>query len=241
MDIKWYGHAAFRLTPRAGPIVITDPYLPELVGYGAITDTADVVVISSPDDDGHCREDLVPGPHAVVDALDVARNGGRTEVEGTLFTAMEAMEYEYHTEHDVPGQNAMYRFELDGIKIAHMGDVGNRLTPAQLKFFEDVDILFALTGDALTIKLPDLMEMIHRMRPRLVIPMHFRTLAYKPQRGAWIEAFLLHFHDHQIDYAFGSETRVTALDIPEETRVMVMDYARTADPARPDQTQAVGG
>lgn len=226
MDIRWYGHAAFRLTPKSGPVVITDPYLSGLVGYAPIPDPADVVVISSTDDDGHCREDLVPGDHKVVDALAIAREGGSRVIEGVTFKAMEAMEYEYHTEHAVPGQNAMYRFELDGIKIAHMGDVGNRLTETQMAFFEDVDVLLALTGDVLTIKLPDLMEMIHRMRPRLVIPMHFRTLAYKPQRGAWIEAFLMNFHDHQIDYALSSDVTVTAADIPDETRVLVMDYHR---------------
>jgi L-ascorbate metabolism protein UlaG (beta-lactamase superfamily) len=239
MDIRWYGHASFRLRPEVGPVVITDPYLPELVGYAPIPDPADVVVISSTDDDGHCREDLVPGRHAVVDALDVARNGGRRAVSGLDVEAIEAMEYEHHTEHEVPGQNAMYRFELDGMKIAHMGDVGNRLTAAQMAFFEDVDLLLALTGDALTIKLPDLMEMIHRMRPRLVIPMHFRTLAYKPQRGAWIEAFLAHFHDDQIDYALGCDVTLSKADIPAETRVLAMDYHRP--PAEPEAGAAARG
>ncbi len=226
MDIRWYGHACFGLRPKAGPSVITDPYLPSLVGYGPIPDGADIVVISSPDDEGHCREDLVPGEHAVVDALAVAKDGGSRSVGGLSFRAVEAMEYEFHTEHEVPGQNAMYRFEMDGIRIAHMGDVGNRLTPAQMEFYEDVDLLLALTGNALTIKLPDLMEMIHRMRPKLVVPMHFRTLAYKPQRGAWIEEFLVNFHDHQIDYALGCDATVTKADIPGETRVLVMDYHR---------------
>ena len=36
MQIRWYGHAAFRLTPENGPSIITDPYLPELVGYAPI-------------------------------------------------------------------------------------------------------------------------------------------------------------------------------------------------------------
>ena len=154
MDIRWYGHASFGLRPQSGPSIITDPYLPELVGYAPIPDAADLVVISSPDDDGHCREDLVPGDHEVLDALDILRAGGSKTVAGIDFTAMGAMEYEHHPDHEVPGQNAMYRFELDGIRIAHMGDVGNRLTEEQLAFYEDVDLLLALTGSALTIKMP---------------------------------------------------------------------------------------
>lgn len=226
MDIRWYGHASFGLRPETGPSIITDPYLPELVGYAPIPDAADLVVMSSADDDGHCREDLVPGDHEVLNALDVVREGGRKTVAGIEFTAMEAMEYEFHPEHDVPGQNAMYRFELDGMKIAHMGDVGNRLTPSQLGFYEDVDVLLALTGNALTIKMPDLMEMIHRTGPKLVIPMHFRTLTYKSQRGSWVEEFLRNFHDHQIDYALGYDATITKADIPNDTRVLVMDYYR---------------
>lgn len=226
MDIRWYGHASFGLRPETGPTLITDPYRPDLVGYAAIPDAADLVVMSSGDDEGHCREDLVPGEHAVLNALDVAKAGGTKTVAGIEFTAMQAMEFEHHPEHEVPGQNAMYRFEMDGIRIAHMGDVGNRLTPAQMAFYEDVDLLLALTGSALTIKMPDLMEMIHRMRPKLVIPMHFRTLTYKPRRGAWVEDFLVNFHDDQIDYAFGYDATITGADISDDTRVLVMDYYR---------------
>ncbi len=226
MDIRWYGHAAFRLTPEAGPTVITDPYKADLVGYTPIPDPADIVVRSSADDEGHCREDLIPGDHAVAEALEIAKAGGVQSVGGIEFHAKEAMEYEHHFEHEVPGQNAMYRFELDGIKIAHMGDVGNRLTPAQLAFYEDVDVLLALTGSILTIKMPDLMEMIHKTGPKIVIPMHFRTLTYKRQAGAWIEDFLVNFHDDQIDYALNYDAKITKADIPDETRVLVMDYYR---------------
>ncbi|MEM8630748.1 MAG: MBL fold metallo-hydrolase [Pseudomonadota bacterium] len=226
MDIRWYGHASFRLTPENGPSIITDPFRPDLVGYAPIPDQADVVVRSSDDDEGHCREDLVPGTHQVVDALRISQDGGTKTVSGVTFTAMQAMEYEHHPEHDVPGQNAMYRFELDGIRIAHMGDVGNRLTSAQIAFFEGTDVLLALTGAAVTIKLPDLMELIYKTEPRIVVPMHFRTLTYKPQRGAWIEEFLMHFHDHQIDYALGYDAQITRTDLPKDTRVLVMDYHR---------------
>ncbi len=226
MKVKWYGHAAFRLLPADGPTVITDPYTPEGVGYAPIADTADLVLISSDDDDAHCRADLIAGEPTVVNALTVAQNGGTAQAAGLTITAIEAAEWDHHPEHAVPGQNGMYRFTLDGIKCAHMGDVGNPLTDAQIAFFEDTDILFALAGGYLTIELPDLMTMIHRVQPRLVIPMHFRTLTYRPRNTMWIEAFLSHFKEEDTDFAFGSETEITKADIPDHTRVLVMDYAR---------------
>ncbi|MEM9787095.1 MAG: MBL fold metallo-hydrolase [Pseudomonadota bacterium] len=226
MQITWYGHAAFGLTPDNGPRVITDPYTPEGVGYAAIKDSADLVIISSDDDSAHCRADLISGTPEVVNALTVAQSGGSTMACGIEVTAVEAAEWDHHPEHEVPGQNGMYRFTLDGIKCAHMGDVGNPLTDAQQAFFQDTDVLFALAGGYLTLELPDLMEMIHRTRPKLVIPMHFRTLTYKPRNTMWIESFLSHFKDEDVDFAFGPTTELTKESLPDRTRVLVMDYVR---------------
>lgn len=226
MKIKWYGHAAFRLQPALGPVVITDPYTPQGVGYAPISDPAELVLISSDDDDAHCRADLIKGDPAVLNALEIAKAGGKAQAAGLEVTAIEAAEWELHPEHDVPGQNGMYRFTLDGIRCAHMGDVGNPLTDRQIAFFEDVDILFALAGGYLTIELPDLMTMIHRVHPKLVIPMHFRTLTYRPRNTMWIEAFLAHFKTENVDFACAHEVEIDKSDLPETTRVLVMDYAR---------------
>ena len=225
MQITWYGHAAFGLLPTEGPRVITDPYTPEGVGYAPIHDEADLVIISSDDDDAHCRADLIAGDPEVVNALKVAQNGAVT-AQGVEVTAIEAAEWDHHPEHAIPGQNGMYRFTLGGITCAHMGDVGNPLTDAQQAFFQDTDILFALAGGYLTIELPDLMEMIHRTRPRLVIPMNFRTLTYRPRNTMWIESFLSHFKDEDIDFAFAHTTTINKEDLPDRTRVLVMDYVR---------------
>ena len=224
MDITWFGHAAFGLTPQNGPKIITDPYTPAGVGYAPIKETADLVLISSDDDDAHCRADLIAGAPEVVNALQVAQNGGVTKAAGIEITAIEAAEWDHHPEHEVPGQNGMYRFTLDGLNCAHMGDVGNPLSDAQQAFFEGTDVLFALAGGYLTIQLPDLMEMIHRVRPKLVIPMHFRTLTYRPRNTMWIEGLLSHFKDEDVDFAFGPTTTLTRVDLPERTRVLVMEY-----------------
>lgn len=226
MKITWFGHAAFGLVPEKGPTIITDPYTPEGVGYAPIKEPADLVIISSDDDSAHCRSDLISGTPEIVNALTVAQSGGSTTSLGLDITAIEAAEWDHHPEHEVPGQNGMYRFTLDGINCAHMGDVGNPLTDAQQSFFEGTDVLFALAGGYLTLELPDLMEMIHRTRPKLVIPMHFRTLTYRPRNTMWIESFLSHFKEEDIDFAFGPTHELTKEDLPDRTRVLVMDYVR---------------
>ncbi len=226
MLMKWYGHAAFGLFPDSGPSIITDPYTPEGVGYDPIPDTADVVLISSDDDDAHCRADLIPGDPHVINALTVAQSGGISNWETFQVKAIEAAEWDHHPEHAVPGQNGMYRFELDGIRFAHMGDVGNPLSVEQMDFYQDVDVLLALAGGYLTIELPDLMKMINRVKPRLIIPMHFRTLTYRPRNTFWIESFLEYFDDSSVSFACSSQAHLTAESLPTSTEVLVMDYYR---------------
>ncbi len=226
MKLKWYGHAAFRLTSEeTGLSVITDPYTPEGVGYAPIGETADVVIISSDDDEAHCRADLIPGAPAVVNALDTALGSGEAEARGLRVRAVAAAEWIDHPR-GVPGQNGIYRFELDGLSIAHMGDVGNPLNAGQIDFLRGVDVLLALAGGYLTIELPDLDHVIREVAPKIVVPMHFRTLSYRPRNTLWIESFLAYHDEAAIDFAFASQTRITRDDLTDGTRVRVLDYAR---------------
>lgn len=226
MKIKWYGQAAFRLIPDTGPTIITDPYTPELLGYAPITDTADLVIRSSDDDTAHCRSDLILGDPIVVNGLEIAQSGGLVNAAGVSISAVEAAECDDHPDHDVPGKSGMSKFTLDGMVFAHMGDMGNDVTEDQLAFFEGVDVLFALTGGHPTTKLSDLRKIIDRANPSLVIPMHFRTLVYKPRAQFWVETFLNEYPEEQIDFAFGCEAEVSKASLPFETRVLALDYAR---------------
>jgi hypothetical protein len=81
------------------------------------------VIRSSENDSFHCRADLIPGNPTVITALDLARGDKQTTVKGITFQAIESMEALNHRYHD-PDVNSMYRFEVDGVSIGHMGDVG---------------------------------------------------------------------------------------------------------------------
>ena len=227
MKIKWYGQAAFAITASAGRRIICDPYTPEELGFAPIADKADIVITSSDDDSAHCRHDLVPGDHLWLNALDAARAGGHAGIGGLDVMAMEV---DAATTSDAGGfdANAMYRFTVDGIDIAHMGDCGTTLDGRQTDFLKGADILLALTGaDGLVLPLGEVMRVIDETCPKIVIPMHFRTLCYKPRSLEWIGAFLAFWDEERdVDFAFGCEVELTRGDLPGKTRVLVMDYAR---------------
>src|SRR5665213_264235 len=107
MLVKWYGHACFRLE-GSGVSVITDPYTPEPAGLLPVRAQADAVVISSALDEAHSNAAMIAGSPRVLNALDAV-------------AAMEGIDRP-----DDPKANALYRFELDGVSVCHMGDVGRR-------------------------------------------------------------------------------------------------------------------
>jgi L-ascorbate metabolism protein UlaG (beta-lactamase superfamily) len=223
MNLKWYGHASFRIT-SSDVSIITDPYTPETAGYKAISESADIVIISSDNDSFHCRADLIPGQPVIINALELARSAAPRTEKGITFHAVQAMEAHNHRFHD-PDQNGMYKFDVDGLTVGHMGDVGNALVHEQLEFFKDVDILLALAGGHPTIELDDLKTAINAIKPKLIIPMHFRTLTYKPRNTFWIETFLKYFDDEQVEFACSSELELNRQTMPASTKVLVLDYA----------------
>lgn len=224
MKLKWLGHASFLVTSDNGTRLITDPYTPETSGYLPITETADLVVISSDNDTFHCRADLVPGAPSVINALTLARSGGHRVEKGIEVQAIEAMEALDHAFHD-PDANGMYRVVVDGLSIGHMGDIGNAFSEEQMRFFSGVDILLALAGGHPTIRLDDLKAVIDRTQPRLVIPMHFRTLRYKPRNTFWIQSFLNYFDPQDVDFACNWEVTLGKDLLPDNTRVLVLTHA----------------
>lgn len=220
MRIKWYGHASFRITDAGGRSLITDPYPPERAGYKPVTETADIVSISSDDDSFHCRYDLIPGQPALVDALKVARSGGSARVAGLDFHAIETAGYRG----EAIDHNAMLRFEMDGLSVAHMGDVGVPLNAEQVDFLAGVDVLLALTGGHPTLALDELMRVIRAAQPRLIIPMHFQTLRYAPRNLLWLPDFLAYFGADQVEFVCDDSLTLMP-DTLAGPRVRVLSYA----------------
>ena len=216
MKIKWYAHAAFLI--QSGDLrIVTDPYTPESMGFSEITEPANVVIRSSADDGGHCNADMIRGNPTVITATEIIGTGAK--VDGLTVGAVGTQESLIHKE--VPLDNAMYWFTLEGMRIAHMGDLGNALTSEQIAPLIGADILFPPTGGAPTIELEDLYDAIQIIRPRLIFPMHYMlptaTFDMLP-----IEAFLWYFSPTSVKWIDGSEFEVTHDTLPAEQQVIIL-------------------
>jgi len=218
MHLHWYGHACFRLE-GGGLSIVTDPYTPEQAGLDPVREPADVVLMSSALDEAHANAAMIPGAPRVLNALD-AVDAPVAVADGVVVEAVAAMEGVDRP--DDPKANALYRFELDGVAVCHMGDVGRPLDEEQLAPLRGrVDVLLALAGAGPTIALPDLDEAIAQIAPRIVIPMHHRTPSIRYRVGP-VEDFLARRTRDPIVRHDGSVMDIDPNALPEVLTVHVL-------------------
>jgi|SRR5579859_2323022 len=216
MNITWLAHAAF-LIEGAGVRIITDPYTPSSIGFATIDEKADIVVRSSADDLGHCNAAMIPGDPVVVTATEVGPEG--VEARGVHFAAIPAQESLIYKA--APADNAMYRFTLDGVRVAHFGDVGNRLEESQLAALAGADVWLVPAGGPPTIDLDDLVDAIEALQPRVIIPMHYQ-LPSATFKMLPVAEFTGRFPAEEVVWQSGPTLALTADTLPSQRRVYVL-------------------
>jgi len=168
MKIKYLGHSAFLFTSNKGVKIVTDPYAPEpgVLEYGEITESADIVTVSHSHHD-HDNVAAVRGNPAVVDRV------GRAAVKGIEFNGVAS----YHDDAggSLRGDNIIFCFGVDGVTVCHLGDLGHRLDDNQLKEIGRVDVLLIPVGGVYTIDAKVATEVCDQLKPRVVMPMHYKT------------------------------------------------------------------
>jgi L-ascorbate metabolism protein UlaG (beta-lactamase superfamily) len=221
MKIKWYEHACFRIDGD-DVVIVTNPYTPEVAGLDPMDEPADVVVMSSATDRFHSDASMVPGNPKILNALEISARGP-VEVNDVTFEALPTMESLTHKES--PDENAIYRFELEGISVLHLGDLGNPLTEEQLAWLRGrVHILLALTGGPPTIELEDLERAIEEIRPRVVIPMHYQIPKLKLDILP-LEAFTSRYPEDAVTRVGATEVKFSLDTLPPTLRIYVLEPA----------------
>jgi len=167
MKVKWLGHACFLITSKGGVRIITDPYaVGGGINYSPITETADIVVVSH-DHDDHCNVAAVQGNPEVV------RSSGTKIARGIQFKGIAS--YHDASQGNQRGPNTIFCFTVDNMKLCHLGDLGHILSPKQVNEIGALDILFIPVGGFFTIDAPMANQVCDQLKPKVVIPMHFKT------------------------------------------------------------------
>jgi len=177
MQVEWYGQSAFRLSTPETTVAI-DPFgdLSSLTGprgmrwdYPAIEGLmADVLLVTHEHID-HMGVEAVGG-----DPVTLRSTAGQLDSPIGTVTAIAS-------EHDQAagterGPNTIFAFELEGLRVCHFGDFGQReLRPEQAVAIGAVDLLFVPVGGGPTAGAQEAAAIVKRLKPRWVVPMHYRT------------------------------------------------------------------
>lgn len=214
MKIKWFGQAAFLISSDSGIKIITDPYAPnETLTYKEINESADIVTVSHEHFD-HNNVAGVKGKPAVVK--------GTAEITGMKFKSIST----YHDNNggSQRGSNTIFRFEVDGIGVCHLGDLGHSLSDKQVAEIGKVDILLVPVGGNYTIDARVAAEVCTRLAPKIIIPMHFRNDRCPSFPVAGVDDFLK--GKSNVTRLEVSEAEFKAGFLPAATQIIVLTPAR---------------
>jgi L-ascorbate metabolism protein UlaG (beta-lactamase superfamily) len=192
MRIEWYGQSAFHLSsPQAS--VFIDPFadVSSMIDRGMQFDYPPI--------DGVAAE-LLLVTHEHLDHNGVEAIGGDPAVLRSTAGRLESPVGEVvaiAAEHDEAagtqrGPNTIFAFHLDGLRVCHFGDFGQRsLREEQAEAIGAVDLLFLPVGDGPTIGAAQGRKIVDQLRPRWVVPMHYRTerIGFLETADAFLELF----------------------------------------------------
>ena len=214
MEISWYGHSCFRLTERGMATVVCDPFDSETVGYEPLKLKADIVT-SSHDAPGHNYLSAVKGySHAIT-------GPGEFEI-GSVFITGVQMDGMGKKVEEKP-RNTLYVFDYMGITVAHLGDMRSVPPQNEIEALGTVHIVLVPVGGGSGLNAAKAAEIVSLLEPNIVIPMHYFTPATKVPLDR-LDKFLKEMGLHEAETV--PSLKVTKSSLPDETKLIVLDYQR---------------
>ncbi len=208
MDITWLGHSCFRIKGNQA-VVITDPFPPGL-GYNLGKQTANIVTVSHPHPSHSYVQGIGGEPHLIT-------GPGEYEISNVLIIGIDT--YHDAVKGQGRGKNTAYLMEIDGVAVCHLGDIGHVLGDEQVEEMGNVDVLLLPVGGVSTINAAMAAEVIRKVEPKVVIPMHYKT----PQTGRELDTvddFLKEMGQEQIEPR--PKLSVSRSNLPVSTQVYVL-------------------
>lgn len=168
MKIRWNGHSSFTIITDDGVIIVTDPYESGAFGggiaYFPVDAEPDIVTISH----NHADHNYTAGFKGEFEEV----RGDRT-IKGIEFKSIDT----YHDTNQGAdrGDNKIFCFTIDDINVCHLGDLGHTLSADQIEKLGSVDVMFMPVGGFYTIDAKQATDIFEKVRPKIAIPMHFKT------------------------------------------------------------------
>lgn len=211
MKIIRIGHSCFKLISDEGKIVLTDPF-DESVGIGRLNcEEADIVTTSHYHGDHNFLEGVKKG-YILVNEV------GTTKIGGISIDGISS--YHDECEGKKRGKNVIFRFDIDGVRVCHMGDIGEPPSDDLVGKIGKIDVLLLPVDGFYTVE-PDIArEYVDAISPATVIPMHYKTENCRYDIKS-VDAFLSVCADYPTKYEESDEISFCVEDFAAKSRTTI--------------------
>jgi L-ascorbate metabolism protein UlaG (beta-lactamase superfamily) len=162
--------------------------------------------------------------HNFVQALQgkprVVKGPGAHTVSGITFQGIPA--YHDTSRGSERGENVIFCFTVDDVRLCHLGDLGHLLDVIAAQAIGTVDVLMMPVGGYYTIDAEAATTVMNILKPRLLIPMHFKT-AKCGFPITTVDDFLV--NKTGVRKLSTSEITVSRETLPVSTEIQVLTYA----------------
>jgi len=224
MEITWYGGSCVRLKGREG-VVAADPFR-SIAGPTGRGLTADIVSYSHPDEavvtgrGSKAKADVtsrllgVPLPASLEEAF-VLDSPGEYEIHDVMVIGVRT--FRDNEQGAARGMGTSYVYELDGIYVAHLGEVGHLLDQDTIREIGHVDVVCLGIGPQLNAA--HAAEIVGQLDAHMVVPLPLTEAAAVPEGD--LEKFLKEMSATDLQPV--ATLKVTISSVPNETTVALLD------------------
>ncbi len=177
MDITYLGQSSFKIKTKSATVV-TDPFDSKFLGIKFPSTEGDIVTISH-DHGDHNNSEVVSNSKKVI------TGPGEYEVMGVSIIGIGT--FHDGAKGEERGKNTIYIIEAEGLRIAHLGDLGHDLDTHILDQIGAIDILLVPVGGHYTINSKEASSVVSKIDPYYIIPMHYKVDGMRPDISANLE------------------------------------------------------
>jgi len=165
--IRWHGHACFELIDHDGFTIAIDPHDGYSLGIKPPSFKADAVLITHEHFD-HNAYNIVAKPAAEKYSMREGEFlvGGRHKARGIKL-------YHDKVKGKRRGEVVVYKVEVDGVRVLHLGDLGHVFDEGTALELKPVDVLLVPVGGTFTIDPREAFEVVKIVEPKVTVPMHY--------------------------------------------------------------------
>jgi len=206
LKIEWLGHSSFKLNYNNYQIVI-DPFGDNVIpGLEGVHESAHVVYCSHEHKDHNAREN--------VELLPIMDNPFKMSVVDS-----------YHDQSmgSQRGSNKILILQNSELKCVHLGDIGCVPTVNEMKLLMRPDVLFVPIGGHYTLNKEEIVLLIKKIFPKVIIPMHYRTDTFGPSVIGTLSDFMslmdhkvIYYHTYHMEYDTTLPSHIAVLE-PKKT------------------------